>query len=457
MSESDAATLKRMQSRPYRAWLLGLLLLVAMFAFADRQVIFALGQPIKRDLGLTDAQFGALGGLAFAVLNSLLAIPIARLADRGRRVRLMTIGVFLWSIATCLCGLARGFVQLILARLMVGVGEAAGGPATVSLLADYFPREKRASAMAITALAVPLGALVGAAGGGYIAQHADWRTAFFIAGLPGVVLGLLMWLTIREPLRGHYDAAAPAGEAAPPLLAVLKRMVARPSFLHTALGSTLVSTGGFGILSFHPQYFYRRFGLDFAQAGLLTGLISAIPGSLCMLGAGYLADRLGRKDPRFYGWLPAAGGFLAAPIYVLAFTQSGWVAATTVLMINGLVQYAYLPISNGVYQNVMEPRMRASAFAVVGVLTNLVSASVGPLCVGALSDLFARHAMTAATGLDFRIACAGAKAAQTAAEGACGAASASGLQWACGVFALIYLWGAVHFMLAARTLKQDLA
>ena len=454
--KAASKTLALMQNPAYRAWVLGLLMVVTMFGFADRQILAALAQPIKRDLGLTDAQLGLLGGLAFAALNALATIPIARIADRGRRLTLMTIGVFAWSIATAVCGLARGFGQLVVARLAVGLGEAAGAPATVSVIADYFPREQRATAMGVFSLAIPLGALMGAAGGGYIALHADWRNAFVIAGLPGLVLGLLVWLTVREPLRGRYDPPQPPGTPAPPLTAVLKRMISKPAFLHTLLGSTLVSVGGFGIITFHAPYFFRRFGLDYAQAGLLTGLIGAIPGTLCIFGAGLLSDRLGKKDARFYGWVPAVGAFMATPLYVVAFLQSGWVATTAVLMVTGLFQYAYLPVSNGLYQNLMEPRMRATAIAVVNMMTNLVSAGLGPLLVGAVSDAFA-HSIARSHGLDFSVACAGARAAETAAAGACGQASAGGLQWACIVVALIYLWGGVHFLLAARTLRRDMA
>ena len=455
MTDAPSPVLKRMQSPAYRSWVLGLFMLITLFAFADRQIITALGQAIKHDLGLSDGQLGLLAGLAFALFNTVLTIPIARWADRGRRLTLITAGVFLWSIATALCGLARGFGQLVLARALVGMGEATGGPATSSVIADYFPRDRRASAMAFFALAIPLGALVGGAGGGWIAQHFDWRMAFFIAGAPGVVLGLLLAATIREPLRGHYDP--PTTGDTPSLMAVLRRMIERPSFLHTMLGSTIVSVAGFGIISFHAPYFFRRFGLDYAQAGLLAGLISAVPGSLCMVGAGLLADRLGRRDPRFYGWVPAIGALLATPGYILAFLQPGWIAATTVLMLTGLFQYAYLPVSNGIYQNVMEPRMRASASAVVGIATNLVSAGFGPLLVGTLSDWLTHRSFAAAGGGDYSAVCVGARAAQTAAAGACGQASMAGLQWACILTAGLYLWGAVHFVLAARTVKRDMA
>jgi MFS family permease len=438
-----------MTSRPYRAWVLGLFLAVSLVGFVDRQVIGALGQAIKLDLKLSDAELGAMGGLAFALLNSVFSVPIARLAERVRRVSLISIGVFLWSIATCLCGLAAGFGQLVLARAFVGLGEAAGQPATISVLADYFPREKRTSAAAVFVLAIPAGALIGSAGGGWLAEHWSWRLGFVIAGAPGVLLGLLVALTIKEPLRGFYDHASAASEAPPPFGAVLRRMIQRPAFLHVTFGSTLASMGGFGINLFLAAYFARRFGMGFGQAGLLSGLISAIPGSISMLGGGLLADALGKRDARFYAWTPGIGALLATPLYILSFQQAGWPAAVALLMATGLFQYAYLPASTGVTQNLMEPRMRATAAALVGIMTNLVGAGLAPLIVGALSDRFAAGAF----GGDFAAACAGAKAA----HGACAEASATGLKWACSAFALVYLWAALHFALAARTLKRDLA
>ncbi len=447
---SETPTFPR--SRAYRGWVLTVLLLISMFGFIDRQIISALGQPIRRDLGISDAQLGLLGGLAFGVLNSLIGLPIARLAERMNRVTIYSIGVFLWSIATAACGLAAGFAQLLVARICVGVGEASQ-PAVSSLMADYYPRDRRTSAMAVYVLAVPLGALIGSAGGGYIAQHADWRWAFVAAGAPGLLLALALRLSVREPPRGHYDAPGLGDQDAPPFAAVLRRMVERPAFLHVMLGSTLASAGGFGINVFLAPYFFRRFGLDFAQSGLLAGLISAIPGSISMLGGGLLADRLGRRDARWYALAPGIGALLAAPLYIISFLQGGWIAATVFLMLTGLVQYVYLPASAGVSQNIMEPRMRASAAAVVGIMTNLVGSGLGPLLVGSLSDAFARHAFAG----DFSTACAGARAAQSAAAGACGQASAAGLQWAFIVTALIYLWAAVHFWIAARTIRRDIA
>jgi predicted MFS family arabinose efflux permease len=447
-----ASTLKLMGSPAYRGWVLFLFLLMSMFGFVDRQVIGSLGEPIKASLHLTDAEFGVLGGLAFALLNSLLTIPIARIAERRRRLTIISIGVFLWSIATCLCGVTASFIQLVIARIGVGVGDAASTPSTASVMADYFPPHRRTSAAAVFVLAIPLGALIGAAGGGYLAELVNWRLAFVIAGLPGLIVALLLVLTVREPIRGHYDAPGLADAGAPPLTAVLKRMIQRPAFLHVMIGSTLASMGGFGINLFLAQYFFRRFGLGFGESGLLSGLISALPGSVSMLGGGLLADVLGRKDPRFYAWTPGLGALLATPLYTLSFLQGSWPAATALLMLTGLCQYAYLPASIGVSANLMEPRMRATAAAVVGIMTNLVGAGLAPLIVGALSDHFASQAV----GGHYAAVCTGARAAETAAAGACGQASAHGLQMASMVFALVYLWAALHFAQAARTIRKDM-
>jgi predicted MFS family arabinose efflux permease len=430
---SNRSTLELMGSRAYRAWVLVMLFLTALVGFVDRQIIGGLGQPIKADLGLSDAQLGLLGGLAFALLNAAFTIPVARIAETRSRKLIIGIGLLAWSVATCGCGLARSYVQLLIARVAVGVGEAAGTPISQSLMSDYFPREKRTSAAAAVTLAIPLGALIGTAGGGFIAQHWDWRLAFVLAGAPGLPLAALFLLTVREPLRGHYDPPALAEQPAPPFGAVIKRMLARPGFLHVQVGSTLAAMGTFGINLFLAPYFFRRYGLDFQQAALISGLISAVAGSVSMYGGGQLADLIGRKDPRFYAWLPGIGIALTAPLYLISFLQASWPAAVALLTITGVLQYAYLPASIGVTQNTMEPRMRATAGALVAIMTNLIAAGFGPLIVGALSDHFARRAAPAPT------------------------ASATGLQQACMLFSLVYLWAAVHFALAGRTLKRDMA
>jgi predicted MFS family arabinose efflux permease len=234
----------------YTAWVLLLFTLVATFAFVDRIIVQILVQPIKAELRVSDAKMGLLGGLTFAVLYAALSIPIARLAERTNRVAIISISTALWSLATAVCGFASNFAHLLVARVGVGIGEAGGAPATVSVIADYFPRQRRASAMAIYGLAVPTGAFLGGSAGGYIALHWGWRAAFLIVGLPGVVLALLQWLTLREPRRGQNDPGIDVSNT-PPFSAVLRRFRDRPSLIHIILGATISTVAGYGLNYFN--------------------------------------------------------------------------------------------------------------------------------------------------------------------------------------------------------------
>ncbi len=435
--------------RACRGWVLGLLLTIYTFGFIDRMIVAVLGQPIKTDLGLTDLQLGMMGGLAFAVFNAFLSIPVARLAERANRVAIVSIGVVLWSVATALCGSVRSFAQLMFARLGVGIGEAVV-PAATSVISDYYPRERRASAISIYLLAVPLGAFLGAALGAWIAQRLGWRFAFVAAGAPGILLAAVLWLTVREPPRGRHDDPSHAEQATPPLRAVLQRMIARRSMLHFIAASSIASAAGYGINFFLAPYFLRRFGLGLAHAGLLAGLISAIPGIFSILAGGFLADRLARRDARFYAWVPGIGVILTTPLYIVSFVQGSWPLAVTVLMVTGLVQYAYIPVGSAMSQNMMSPRMRSSSAAIYGLITNLVGLGLGPLLMGFLSDFYARRSYTAGT---FDLDCAAA----LAQGAACLQASAAGLQWGAMSCALLYLGAAVHYMFASKTVRQDLA
>lgn len=437
-----------MTSRAYRSWVLGLFATVSTFGFIDRIVVQVLVQPIQAQLHVSDADMGLLGGLTFAVLYVVLSLPIARLAERHNRVVIVAIGTALWSIATAASGLVSSFLQLLLARIGVGIGEAAGTPATTSIISDYFPARQRASAMSIYTLAVPLGALLGGSVGGFAAMRWGWRTAFLIAGLPGLVLALLQWLTIREPVRGARDPQR-AAEDAPPFTTVLKRFLQRRSLLQFLAGATLSTIAGYGINYFLAAYFTRRFGLNYAQAGLAVGVISSVPAALSILAGGFVADWAGRRSARWYALIPALGALLAGPLYITAFSVHTWLASAVLLAVTAVCQYAYIPAAAAVTQNMMEPRMRASAAAITGLIFTLLGQGLGPLLVGLLSDHFARVSLTRQVAA----ACVN----PASADPACAAASSHGLALALSVFAVVYLWSAVHLLLAARTLPRDLA
>jgi MFS family permease len=437
------------ENRTYTRWVLLLFTLVATFGFADRILVQVLVQPIKNELRASDTQMGLLGGLTFAALYALLSIPIARLAERKNRLAIISIGTALWSLATAVSGFASNFANLIAARIGVGIGEAAGTPATYSVIADYFPRQRRASAMAVYGLGVPLGALLGGSTGGFIALHWGWRAAFVAVGLPGVVLAFLQWLTVREPPRGQSDPGFDASDT-PPFSAVLRRFKERPSLINIVLGATVSTVAGYGLSYFMAAYLSRRYGLDFAKAGLLVGLISSLPAALSIIAGGFLSDLAGRRGAHWYALLPAIGSALCAPLYVTALSANTWVIATTLLAIGALCQYAYIPAAAAITQNMMEPRMRASATAVTGLIYALVGQGLGPLLVGKLSDHFTVRAFTG----NFNLAChvdAGAVSA------ACAQAAASGLQSALILWALLFLWSGAHLASGARTLGRDLS
>jgi len=337
---------------------LGLLAAVSTCGFIDRIVMNVLAQPIKLEFHLTDLEVALVAGLAFSALNALLGIAIARYAERGNRIRFIWIGTLAWSVATALCGLANGFVSLLLARVSVGVGEAVGLPAAASAVSDCFPRERRTTAVSVMQLAPPIGAFLGATLGGTIAQSLGWRYAFWAAAAPGALLALVLILAVPEPQRGRFDDPARADEV-PPLGAVLGRIWGWRSLRHLLIGSTVASAVGFGLNAFLAAWLTRRFGLDFGQAGIAVGLLT-VPSILGVAGSGWLADRFGNGDGRWYPLIPGLTLLASAPLYVAAVMQGAATAAIALLAAAALVQYCYLGITAGMFQNMMHPRMRAS-------------------------------------------------------------------------------------------------
>lgn len=401
---------------------------ISTCGFIDRILMNVLVQPIKAEFGLSDTEIGLLAGLAFALLNVLLGIWVARIAERRRRLTLVGIGTLLWSLATAACGAASSFATLALARVGVGVGEAFGLPSTQSVISDCFPKEKRTTAISVLLLAPPIGAFLGSAGGGLIAEAWGWRTAFVIASIPGYVLALLVLLTVAEPPRGRHDDLGAAGDAIPPLAAVVKRMWQRHSFRHLLAGSAIASMAGFGVNAFLAAFLARRFGWSVGEAAVAAGALTSLPATAGVFGAGWLADRMARRNARAYGLVAGWSLVIAAPIYIAAVTRETPGPAIALLALAALFQYCYLGPSQGVFQNQMHPRMRASSTAIVQVLYSIVGAGLGPLLVGMLSDHFG-----VANG------------------------GAGGLTTALALTALLYLWAAGHFFRGTRRIREELA
>jgi MFS family permease len=426
-------------------YLLGALALFYTSSFVDRAILNILAQPIKEDFGLTDWQLGILGGLAFAMLYAGLGVPIARLAERYNRMTIISVALTLWSLMTMACAAATSFVQLAVARAGVGIGEAACTPCAHSLIGDSFPAHRRATALSIYSLGIPLGTLAGTLGGAWVAERFGWRVAFLAVGAPGLLLALVAKLTIKEPIRGRFDPPAPAQP--PALTEVLHHLLARPTFIHLVVGVSLATLVSAGIMTFTAPFLLRAsFDLGLKQAALVMAGLSGVFALIGTCLGGVLCDRLGRQDVRLYLRVPAVAFLLAAPLYSVAFLQdelSTFFALAALAQVFALI---YLGPTFSVLQNMVATRMRATAIAIVFVLTSVIGLGLGPMLVGGLSDL----AAAAIAGADVWPQCPG------SASDRCQAASFEGLRAALIFSALVYFWACAHYYMASRTLSRDL-
>jgi len=445
----DAAALL---SPRYTRWLLVVLLLVSTFNYTDRFVFSLLAEAIKRDLVLTDLELGTLGGIAFALFHAIMGIPLARVAERRSRINLLAITVFLWSIATALCGAAGHFWHMLMARVGVGIGEAGFTPVVNSLIGDHFPPTRRASAISIVQLGSPISALAGAAIVSSIVAIWDWRVAFLAAGLPGIAIALLVRFGLTEPPRGLADGVPAARGTPPSLVAVLKVLAAKPAALHVIVAGSLAHIGLTAIGQFLSPFYIRVHGLNLQQAALVFGFMQAGAATIGLLLSGFGSDWAARRDRRWHAWWPSLALLLAGPLYAAAFLQPELVPAVLLIFPGSVALFIYIVPTFAMLQNMVEARTRASAVAVYALIASLAGA-LGPALFGLLSDIFARQRFTAG---DFdRLCPGGVGATGTAYEALCRAASADGLQMALASGVAVFAWAALHYLLAARTLRRD--
>ena len=443
-------------ARGYRPYVLTVLILVYTCNFIDRSLLGVLGQAVKTELKLQDWQLGVLAGPAFALLYSFGGLPAARLAERNKRTTILASAVAVWSAMTALCGLATGFATLALARVGVGLGEAAYMPPAYSLIADYYPPNKRATAVGLFTLGVPFGAFFGAILGGVVAQRFGWRAAFLALGLPGLLLALLFKLTVREPVRGGLDPAV-SSEATPTLGEVIRTVLRKKSLVHLTIGASLTSFSGYAVVQFAIPMLLRGYGIDLKTASTLYGMFGALAAAVGIGAGGYIADAASLKDPRLRAIIPGVALMLAAPLYMLAFLQPTLLGLGAIVIVPAILQYLYLGPVFGLAQNLVVARMRATTTAIVNITLTVIGLGLGPPLIGALSDVLASKAYTGL--MPFVRACPGGVAPAGAtgfAADSCRLASYHGLQQALLVAVAIYIWSGFHFILAARTLKQDL-
>jgi len=404
-----------------------LLTSISAIGFVDRIVLNVLVEPIRKDFGLSDLQMGLLSGFAFGLLNVVLGLFVARLAEKRRRLSLIALGTLLWSLATAATGLATGFWHLFAARVGVGVGEAIGLPSSQSTVSDFVKPARRATAMSVLLLAPPIGAFLGAAGGSLVAAHLGWRYTFFFAAAPGLVLAVLLHVLLAEPPRGRYDTGDV--ETVPPISAVVARFFQVKTLFHVVAGSALASLAGFGINTFFAAMLMRRYGFTLLEAGLANGLVAAVPATISVMMGGLIADRLAARMPHSYARVPAVAMAITPLLFIAGLWQHNAWAALALLSVAALFQFVYLGVTYGTIHNMMHPRMRVTSSAITNIIFSLIGGGLGPLLIGAASDWLAAHGMSPGTAL----------------------------ATAMGATSLVYLWSALHYRLAERTMATDLA
>jgi predicted MFS family arabinose efflux permease len=373
-----------------RRYALGVLVVVYTFNFIDRQILSILLEPIKSELGLTDSQLGLLTGFAFAAFYATLGIPIARLADRSNRRNLIAIALAIWSGMTALSGVAQNFWHLLAARIGVGVGEAGCSPPAHSMIADFYPVERRATALGIYALGIPVGILFGFLAGGWINEYFGWRVAFFVVGLPGLILAILVRLTVPEPPRGLAEGRSTTVEQ-PSILETGRFLWSRASFRHLSIGGALTAFVGYAFTTWVPSFLIRSHGMTTGEIGTWLGLILGIPGGIGIVLGGYLADRLGGRDRRWYLWIVAVALFLAVPFSVAVFLVDSPVIALAVFGIPVLLGNFYQATTFAQAQSLVGLRMRAVAAAILLFILNIIGLGLGPYLVGLLSEVLSNR------------------------------------------------------------------
>jgi MFS family permease len=398
-------------ARSHRAWALGVLVLVYVFNFIDRQVLSILQEDIRKDLGLNDLQLGMLTGLSFAVVYCTVGIPVARLADGGNRKGVIAVSLAIWSGFTALCGLAGNFWHLLIARLGVGLGEAGGSPPAHAMISDLYEKEKRGQALAIYSVGLYIGTLLGYWLGGALSEALDWRQAFFLVGLPGVIFAIIVWTTVREPQRG-LSGAKPSTDSVT-FMQSARKLWAITSFRYYAFaaGAGLFVTYGLG--NFMPPFLARTYGewgypglqqalglckggaecaaMSTGEIGLLYGTVAGVAGAIGTLAGGYLADGLGSRDRRWFLWLPMWGKLIGGPLFVAAmFAPNAELSLLLYFPAIGLAAM-YLGPAVAITHHLVPPAMRAMASAVFFFIINMIGLGLGPTLLGALSDWFAAN------------------------------------------------------------------
>lgn len=447
----------------YRNYVLFSLLLVYTLNFIDRALIGVVSEPIIREFQLKDWQFGLLSGFGFALTYTLFGIPIARLAERVNRVRIIACSVIFWSVMTALCGIAGSFIALLVFRVGVGIGEAGCTPPANSIIADYFPPRSRARALAIYAMGVTLGSALAAAFGGPIAQAFSWREAFIILGLPGVVIGVIVLFTVKEPPRGYSDPPGTPQLEKLDFRETLKRLSGNRSYWINALAATIVAFVGYGVSSFQVSFFIRVHELSISDVALQLVLPISLAAAAGTFGGGFAIEKLSGRFPNAVAGVPGWSLIISLPLYWIGFSTDSQSTALMMLIVAGFLHYTYLGSQYTIAQGVVDVKARATAIAILLFVVNLIGYGLGPLFVGAISDILSQSYVSTAAingqmtldlckGTDADILAVGDQTMLAACREATGEGVRDALRWTAmiyGASGLAYLW-------LCRHLQKDL-
>ena len=385
------------------AWVaLIMLCFVYVLNFLDRQLLSILSKPIQDELHITDGQLGLLGGLYFAAFYCTISLPIAWLADRHNRVRIVALACTLWSAATVACGLARTYPELAVARMTVGVGEAGGVPPSYSIIADYFPAHRRGMAYGVYNLGPPIGQALGVAFGASVAAAYSWRDAFVVLGVIGVAAGVAVFFLVREPKRGGMETVVVAEPVVAPAVAVERprfwktfgMFLSRPVLLLTALAAAATQFITYAVLNFTTLFLMREKGMTLEQVALWYAILIGLGIGAGVFVSGWLLDRWAPKTQRAYALLPAIALTFAAPLFVGFVWAPDWPLALVFLALPTALNYFYLSPAVALVQAKVKPEQRTLAGAILLLIMNMIGLGFGPTYLGAMSDMFTAQGHT---------------------------------------------------------------
>lgn len=444
-------------SKSYRSYVLVVLTLVYTLNFIDRILISVVGRPIIDEFQLSNFEFGILSGLGFALFYTFLGIPIANLSERINRVRIIAVCVVLWSVATVLCGFTFGFLSLLGARLLVGVGEAGCTPPANSLISDYFKPTSRPTALGIYAMGVTAGGLLAQLFGGSLLKFVTWREAFMFVGAPGIIIGLLVLFTIKEPPRGYSDPPKAVPQPKASISEALKELLGKPTFWIMTAGATLAAFAGYALVGFQPLFIQYEKGFSAGDTAIIFMSIFALAGTVGTFLGGYLTEKFSHKS--FYApcWVPGIGLLLAAPTQVFAYFTGNLTVMYVAMMLGAMFQYFYLGAQYNIAQAVSSVRVRATAVAILLFICNLIGYGGGPPAFGLIADFFSNSfANTGEFAGQIGADCSLSDPAMSETmKVACLSVKAHGVQWANAVAASVFGLAGLCFLLCIKTFKSD--